>query len=82
MSSVHDLFPLHLLPCGATAEVGLVVGRPEQVHRLEELGLRGGVRVEMLQAGAPCIIRLAGQTLCFRGDEATSVFVRGQAQVP
>ena len=73
---MHDLIPLNLLISGESASVGHVMGRPEQVHRLEELGLRGGARIEMVQAGSPCIIRLAGQKLCFRADELLSVLVR------
>jgi len=54
----------------------LVTGQPEQIHRLEELGLRGGAAIEMVQTGSPCIIRLAGNKLCFRGDEVMRVLVR------
>ena len=56
--------------------MGQVVGQPEQVHRLEELGLRGGTTVEMVQNGSPCIIRLAGHKLCFRADDMLHVLVR------
>jgi Fe2+ transport system protein FeoA len=73
---VHDLIPLNLLHPGQTADVGVVTGRPEQVHRLEELGLRGGAQIEMIQTGSPCIIRLAGQKLCFRADDLLRVLVR------
>jgi ferrous iron transport protein A len=71
-----ELIPLSLLKSGCTALVGQILGRPEQVHRLEELGLRDGTQVEMLQAGSPCIIRLAGHKLCFRADDLLSVLVR------
>jgi Fe2+ transport system protein FeoA len=74
--SVHDLIPLSVLAAGAHGEVGAVLGSPEQVHRLEEMGLRGGTCVEMLQPGSPCIIRLGGQKLCFRADDLVSVLVR------
>jgi len=75
-SAMHDLIPLNFLVPGQTADVGHVAGLPEQVHRLEELGLRGGAQVEMIQNGSPCIIRLAGQKLCFRADELLRVLVR------
>ena len=78
-SSVHDLFPMHLLAPGQSADVGHVAGSPETVHRLEELGLRGGATIEMVQNGSPCIIRLAGQKLCFRAEELVHVMVRGVA---
>lgn len=72
---MHDLIPLSLLRAGQTARVGQVLGLPDQVHRLEELGLRGGTTIEMLQSGSPCIIRLGNHKLCFRCDELTSVLV-------
>jgi Fe2+ transport system protein FeoA len=64
---------------GQSAQVGAVLGQPEQVHRLEEIGLRGGTQVEMLQPGSPCIIRLGGQKFCFRADELLRVLVRTRA---
>ena len=76
---MHDLIPLNQLTAGQSADVGQVLGRPEQVHRLEELGLRGGAAIEMVQTGSPCIVRLAGQKLCFRADELLRVLVRRRA---
>lgn len=73
---MHDLVPLHLLGRGQTAEVGQLMGVPEQVHRLEELGLRQGTTVEMVEPGSPCIIRISGCKLCFRECEMLSVLVR------
>jgi ferrous iron transport protein A len=71
-----DCLPLAALPPGQWAHVHRLVGDPQQVHRLEELGLRGGVRVEMLRSGSPCIIRLDGHRLCFRDGELLRVLVR------
>lgn len=71
----HDLIPLSQLPVGGRGRIGAVVGKPDDVHRLEELGLRRGAAVEMLQAGSPCIIRLAGHKLCFRADELLRILV-------
>lgn len=73
---MHELMPLNLLSPGQRASVGQVLGVPEQVQRLEELGLRDGATVEMVQAGSPCIVRLSGQKLCFRADELLRVLVR------
>ncbi len=73
---MHDLIPLSLLRTGQSAQVDQVLGLPDEVHRLEELGLRGGAAIEMVQSGSPCIIRLAGHKLCFRADELLSVMVR------
>ncbi len=73
---MYDLIPLNLLPTGQTANIDRVTGQPDQVHRLEELGLRGGATIEMVQSGSPCIVRLAGQKLCVRADELLSILVR------
>jgi Fe2+ transport system protein FeoA len=72
---VFQLIPLNFLSAGQSAQIGEILGQPEQVHRLNELGLRGGSTIEMVQPGSPCIIRLGGQKLCFRADELTSVLV-------
>ena len=72
---MHDLLPLTALLPGQVAEVRQVVGRPEQVRRLEELGVRGGMVLEVVQAGTPCIIRVGGTKLCFRDCEMCSVLV-------
>ncbi len=76
MSNAHELIPLNLLQAGQSAHVDQVLGQPDQVHRLQELGLRDGASIEMVQSGSPCIIRLAGQKLCFRADEMLHVLVR------
>jgi ferrous iron transport protein A len=73
---VDELVPINLLLPGQSAQIEVVLGTPEQVHRMEEIGLRDGADVQMMQPGSPCIIRLGGQRLCFRADEAMSVLVR------
>lgn len=71
-----DLIPLGSLRAGQRALVEQVLGHPDHVHRLEELGVRGGASIEMLQSGSPCIVQLAGNKLCFRGGETMSILVR------
>ena len=71
-----DLLPLHLLTSGQTARVDQVLGCADQVHRLQELGMRVGTSVEMVQSGSPCIVKLNGNRLAFRNNEALSVLVR------
>jgi ferrous iron transport protein A len=73
-----DLMPLTVLRRGQVAEVGQLVGAPEQVRRFEELGLRTGARLEMIRSGAPCIIRVDGSKLCFRDDGISRVLVRAR----
>lgn len=70
-----DSVPITLLRRGEIAEIAQVVGSPEEVRRLEELGLRGGVNLEVVQSGSPCIIRVGSAKLCFRHDELLRVLV-------
>jgi ferrous iron transport protein A len=67
--------PIDVLGCGEVASVSLLVGPPEHVRRLEELGLRSGAHIEMLRAGSPCILRVNGSTLCFREDQSVRILV-------
>jgi Fe2+ transport system protein FeoA len=67
--------PLHQLPAGQSAFVARIAGPPEDVHRLEEFGLRPGTRIEMFRAGSPCILRMAGSKVCLRTERRVQVFV-------
>ncbi|HUG71651.1 MAG TPA: FeoA family protein [Pirellulaceae bacterium] len=71
-----ELVPLNMLLRGQCALIEQLVGQAELVHRLEELGLRVGIPIEMLQPGSPCIVRVADQKLCFRDADLFSVIVR------
>jgi ferrous iron transport protein A len=73
---VYDLIPLRCLVPGQTAEVGEILGDPLQVHRLQELGLRHGTRIQMVRSGSPCVLRLGGQKMCFRHTAGLDVLVR------
>lgn len=79
--TVYDLIPLNSLSRGQSARVDQVIGLPDQVHRLEELGIRSGAEVQMVEPGGACIVRLAGGKLCFRADELLRVLVRPGASV-
>jgi ferrous iron transport protein A len=73
---MQDIFPLSLLPSGERARIEQVVGQPDEVHRLQELGMSVGTAVEMVQAGSPCIVKLGEARLAFRDNEAIGVLVR------
>jgi Fe2+ transport system protein FeoA len=66
---------MRYLAVGQVAQIGQLVGQAEQVHRLEELGLRRGTTIEMVQSGSPCIIRVAGSKICFRDCDLVNVLV-------
>ncbi len=81
---MHDFIPLSALHPGQSAHVHQVVGHANQVRRLEELGVRTGVQLEVVRKGSPCIIRLftdqerssqSGSKLCFRDGEMLRVMV-------
>jgi ferrous iron transport protein A len=72
---MHDLIPIASLLPGQLAQIRQIVGRPEQVRRLEELGVRVGVVLEIVRGGTPCIVRVGPTKLCFRDGEMCSVLV-------
>lgn len=73
---MSDVFPLHMLSVGQRAQIDQLLGKPDDVQRLEELGLRVGTSVEMLQRGTTCIVKLAGSRLAYREQEGCHVLVR------
>jgi Fe2+ transport system protein FeoA len=70
-----NIIPMHCLAYGEVGRVEELVGSTEDVRRLEEMGVRRGQAVEMLQPGSPCIVRLGGSRLCFRQTEGLGVLV-------
>jgi ferrous iron transport protein A len=72
---MNHLMPISMLLAGQVAEVCELVGPPEQVRRLQELGLRAGARIEIVRGGSPCILRLGDSKLCFRDDEQVRILV-------
>jgi len=75
MSLAFEMTPLQLLPAGGVARICEMVGDADQIHRLEELGLRRGVVIEMVSSGSPCIIRVDDCRLCFRPSDLLGVLV-------
>lgn len=73
---MNEAIPLQCLDVGCTGAVTAVVGHGDLVHRLDEIGLRQGAEVQMVQSGQPCIVRVNGQRLCLRADELLRVLVR------
>jgi Fe2+ transport system protein FeoA len=67
--------PVTRLAAGQSARVSRLVGQPEDVHRLEEFGLRRGARIQMFRPGNPCILRLSGSKVCLRSDQLLDILV-------
>ena len=74
--AVNDLVPLDLIESGQWAEVAEVSGEPAWVGRLGELGVRTGTRLQVLQPGRPCILRIGGCRLSLRSDWDAQILVR------
>lgn len=71
-----DPLPLELLQRNERAEIVEVDGPPEEVHRLDEMGLRPGVVFRLISPGSPCVLALDETRFSFRPSEATTVLVR------
>jgi len=71
-----DTLPLQLLPAGKQGRIDQLVGQPDEVHRLQELGVRIGRPVEVLQSGETCIVKLDGARLAFRSNDSLNVLVK------
>ena len=75
-----ELTPLSMLRPGQFGNIGAIVGDHELVHRLREMGLYQGARIQMIRAGSPCIIGLDGHRLGFRCNDLASILVRLQGR--
>ncbi|OWK39146.1 FeoA family protein [Fimbriiglobus ruber] len=69
------LLPLDMLKAGEHADVAEVTGDPGWVVRLAELGIREGCRLQVLQAGSPCLLQVANCKLCLRGSDCSQILV-------
>jgi len=73
---MSEIIPLNLLRTGSKAANDTINGDPVEVQRMEELGLRKGSEIEVLQHGCPCIVRCRGAKYCLRGNDCNCVWVR------
>ncbi|MBN1909185.1 MAG: ferrous iron transport protein A [Pirellulales bacterium] len=74
-----DFVPLECLAAGHCAEICQVEGQAADVHRLHEIGLCRGARIEMFRPGNPCIIRALGNKICLRTGDRLRILVRPSA---
>lgn len=75
VSSVTQVIPLEMLQAGERGCIADLDGRDEFVHRLEEMGLRPGVMIEMVRPGMPCILGVNHHRLSFRPEDSTTILV-------
>jgi Fe2+ transport system protein FeoA len=73
---LNDLIPLQLLSAGQAGRIDALIGAAGEVQRLQEMGLRQGAWVEMVQPGSPCIVKLEGSKLCLRDANLFQVMVQ------
>ena len=71
-----ELLPLELLGPGQWGEVEDVAGKPAWVCRMAELGIRNGCRLQVVQPGSPCLLRVGDCRLSLRGECDCQIFVR------
>ncbi len=74
--------PLEFVRAGEWADITEVTGEPTWVGRMAELGLRAGSRVQILQGGSPCLVKVNGSRLCLRGEQAMQILVHVVAPDP
>jgi Fe2+ transport system protein FeoA len=77
---LNSLMPLDMLRPGEWGCIADVAGEPGLVCRMAELGLRAGCRVQLLQSGAPCLLRVADCKLCLRADDSAQILVQPEAE--
>jgi ferrous iron transport protein A len=67
--------PIEFLPNNTNATIVEMCGRPSQVQRLEELGVRQGCKVRMVCHGEPCLICVEGRRISLRLGDSADIFV-------
>ncbi len=67
--------PLDLLRDGESGEVMDVLGDPEWVSRMNEVGICVGRQVRVLRQGSPCLLEVEGARLSVRGESVRQIFV-------
>lgn len=72
---MSHILPMQWLQPGETGCILEIGGETNLIRRLDEMGLRTGVEVRMVQPGLPCIVALDEQRLSFRGADDAVVMV-------
>ena len=74
-SAISQTLPLEVMQAGERGIVVDVLGQPELVVRLAEMGLHAGVRVDMVRPGSPAIVEINHQRFSIRFEDAATVLV-------
>jgi Fe2+ transport system protein FeoA len=69
------ILPLERLKRGESATIADVSGNQGWVSRLEELGIRAGVRVTMVQPGSPALVEAGSGRFSLRLGDAIRILV-------
>lgn len=70
------LLPLDMLKAGETAEIAAVCGSAAWVGRMAEMGVREGCKLEVLQPGSNCLLKISNCKLCIRSCTESQILVR------
>lgn len=69
------MIPLDAMTSDEWGQITLLDGPDHEVQRLRDLGLREGVRLQMVRKGAPCLVSVGGRRLSLRCSADTMIFV-------
>lgn len=70
------LVPLELLKCGESGTIADVSGNEHWVCRLNEMGIRAGVRLTVLRSGSPTLLQVGSGRLSLRLNETIQILVQ------
>ena len=70
------MMPLELVNPGDWADVAAINGEPSWIGRMAELGVRIGSRLQVLQSGSPCLLKIGDSRLSLRPALGTEILVQ------
>jgi Fe2+ transport system protein FeoA len=72
----NEPVPVEFLAPNSDAVVVEMCGDAQNVHRLEELGIRCGCKLRMLSPGEPCLLAIEGKKMCLRLGKSADILVQ------
>ncbi len=67
--------PVEYLSQDSLGVVVDVAGEGQNIHRLEEMGIRNGCRIRMLCPGETCLLAIDGKKMCVRLGSVAEIMV-------